>query len=282
MDGFIGQSSLVSWRWNDWIALVISGLVLFLVVLFQPEMYAPKLLKWKAAKSRRLAGEDQYESEVEIREVTFVRRLGRAVYLYQHCLFMFHAIHCLHSSIAYCHIYHPLHVSNAYTLIFTKTYGFIEHIIGRSLAGQDKRRGWHPSPTRVQVDVQDVGGPAVSFTIFLMSWIAYPGSPLGVSVLVGYGIMCIFIDIYRYIIESYVSYETSVLSSVTLIRYVASGRVVGDLLYPSIVATPVLERKMLTPRFSQVEIGISFYKDLGVHWTLIILGCLSASQVPTP
>ena len=42
--GFIGQSSRVSWRWTEWITLIISGFVLFLVISFQPETYAPVLL----------------------------------------------------------------------------------------------------------------------------------------------------------------------------------------------------------------------------------------------
>lgn len=35
MGGFIAQSSSVSWRWVEWTTLIMSGLVLRLVVLFQ-------------------------------------------------------------------------------------------------------------------------------------------------------------------------------------------------------------------------------------------------------
>lgn len=34
--GFVGESSLVSWRWTEWITLIISGLILFNVAMFQP------------------------------------------------------------------------------------------------------------------------------------------------------------------------------------------------------------------------------------------------------
>jgi MFS family permease len=43
--GFIRQSKLVSWRWYEWITLIISGLILGLLILFQPETFAPILLK---------------------------------------------------------------------------------------------------------------------------------------------------------------------------------------------------------------------------------------------
>lgn len=61
--GFVGQSNLVSWRWCEWITLIISGAILLMLVLFQPETYAPTLLQWKAAHLRRLTGDDRYVAE---------------------------------------------------------------------------------------------------------------------------------------------------------------------------------------------------------------------------
>lgn len=68
------------------------------------------------------------------------------------------------------------------------------------------------------------------------------------------GILCVFISSYQYIIDSYESYSASVLATVTLIGYVAAG--------------------------GMVEVAIPFYRNLGVHWTLTILGALSALLVP--
>ena len=39
MGGFIAEN--LDWRWVEWITLIISGLVLVLVILFQPETYPP-------------------------------------------------------------------------------------------------------------------------------------------------------------------------------------------------------------------------------------------------
>lgn len=59
-----------------------------------------------------------------------------------------------------------------------------------------------------------------------------------------------------YVIDSYNIYAASALGFMTVSRYFAAG-----------VMTVV---------------GIPFYKNMGVHWTLTILGCISAIMVPVP
>ena len=81
-------------------------------------------------------------------------------------------------------------------------------------------------------------------------------SPLAAGVLFGYGVLCVFISSYQYIIDSYEMYAASALTSVTLVRYVAAG--------------------------GMTVVGIPFYKNMGVHWTLTILGGISALLVPVP
>lgn len=79
--GFVADpSSLVGWRWTEWITLIISGLVLALVVLFQPETYTPILLKWKAEHLRKETGDDRFVAPIEVRAESFGRRLLVALY----------------------------------------------------------------------------------------------------------------------------------------------------------------------------------------------------------
>jgi hypothetical protein len=63
-----------------------------------------------------------------------------------------------------------------------------------------------------------------------MGWTNYKSvsywNALVASVLFGYGILCIFISSYQYIIDSYEMYAASALASLTLIRYVAAGGMV--------------------------------------------------------
>jgi len=281
--GFVGESTLVSWRWCEWITLIISGLVLVLVVLFQPETYTPILLKWKAVQLRQLTGDDRYQAEVEIREVTFMKRLGRA--LYRPFVLTFSEpiiiLVALYLSVIYIILFTFL---NGYTFIFTETYGFSEGITGLSFIGigiglclatalvpviyawaeKDLKKIQAEGGTRLPPEFRlwfgMLGAPAILISVLWMAWTTYPWisywSPLAASVLFGYGILCIFISSYQHIIDSYESYAASALASATLIRYVSAG--------------------------GMVEVAIPFYRNVGLHWTLTILACLSALMVPVP
>ncbi|KAL8713281.1 MAG: hypothetical protein Q9225_006791 [Loekoesia sp. 1 TL-2023] len=283
VSGFIGQSSLVLWRWTEWITLIISGLVLTSILLFQPETYAPILLKWKAAHLRKLTGDERYKAEVEIRGENFLLRLKRALYrpfvlTFREPVIMLLA---LYLTVIYIILFTFL---NGYTFIFTETYGFSEGITGLSFLGigtglclasllvpfmyifakhnlaKIKSEGGTRLPPEFRLWFAMLGAPAIPISLFWMGWTTYPSisywSPLIASVLFGYGILCVFISSYQYIIDSYESYSASALASVTLIRYIAAG--------------------------GSIQYAIPFYENLGVHWTLTILGAISALCVPLP
>ena len=76
-------------------------------------------------------------------------------------------------------------------------------------------------------------------------------------------------------------------ASATLIRYVAA----GGMIEVSISREPIFSwiclaiRSLILNGHANSEIlqvSIPFYRNLGVHWTLTILGCLSALLVPVP
>jgi len=283
--GFIAQSSLVSWRWCEWITLIISGLILVLVVLFQPETFAPILLKWKAKHLRKITGDDRYVAEVEIRADAFWTRLTHALYrpflltVREPIVILF----ALYLTVVYIILFTFL---DGYTYIFGETYRFSEGITGlaflgiavglcfasllvplihkwakRDLAAAQASRGPNARlPPEKRLWFAMFGAPAVPISLLWMGWTNYPSisywSGLISSVMFGYGILCIFISSYQYIIDSYEMYAASALASLTLIRYVAAG--------------------------AMTVVGIPFYKNVGVHWTLTILACISALMVPVP
>ena len=281
--GFVGQSSLVSWRWGDWITLIISGLVLSLVIFFQPETYAAVLLKWKARHLRQLTGDHRYRAEIEIRDESFKKRLSTA--LYRPFVLTFSEpiiiLIALYLTVIYIILFTFL---NGYTFVFMETYGFSQGITGLSFIGigiglclsllhvpmiykwakadlvKIKEQGGTRLPPEFRLWFAMFGAPAIPISMFWMGWTNYAWiscwSSLGASVLFGYGFLCVFISSYQYIIDSYEEYSASALASVTFIRYVAAG--------------------------GMVEVALPFYENLGVHWTLTIMGALSALLVPVP
>ncbi|MDI1490414.1 MAG: hypothetical protein OHK93_001617 [Ramalina farinacea] len=280
---FANAAGLVSWRWTEWVTLIISGLVLALVILFQPETYAPVLLAWKSKKLRELTGDERFKAEIEIRDESFATRLGHSLYRPFVLTFTEPIIVsiALYLTVIYIILFTFL---NGYTFIFTETYGFSEGITGLSFIGigiglclasclvpvmyiwakralaKAEAQGGSRLPPEFRLWFAMLGAPAIPISLLWMGWTTYPSisywSPLAASVLFGYGILCVFISSYQYLIDGYEKYAASALASVTLIRYVAAG--------------------------GMVEVAIPFYKNLGVHWTLTILACLSALLVPVP
>jgi multidrug resistance protein len=281
--GFIGQSSHISWRWTEWVTLIISGAVLILVVFFQPETYAPILLKWKANHLRKLTGDERYRAEVEVRDETFMHRLGHSLYrplllTAREPIIMLVALYLI---VIYIILFTFL---DGYTFIFTETYGFSQGLTGLAFIGigiglfcacllvplvyvrahRDLKKVQEQGGTRLAPEFRlwyaMIGAPAIPASVLIMAWTSYPHIsywvPLAASVLFGFGILCVFISCYQYIIDGYEAYSASALASVTLIRYVAAG--------------------------GMVEVAIPMYKNLGVHWTLTILGCISVLLVPIP
>lgn len=251
--------------------------------LFQPETYAPTLLKWKAAHLRELTGDDRYRAEIEIREETFFRRICTALYrpfllTSREPIIMLVA---LYLTIIYIILFTFL---DGYTFIFTDIYGFSQGITGLAFLGigiglclasllvplvyvwarrdlaKIKAAGGDRLPPEFRLWFGMFGAPAIPVSMFWLGWTADPSisywSPLAASVLFGFGILTIFISCYQYIIDSYEIFAASALASVTLIRYVVAG--------------------------GMVEVAIPMYSKLGVHWTLTIMGAVSTLMVPVP
>ena len=189
-----------------------------------------------------------------------------------------------------------------YTFIFQETYGISQGITGLCFLGiiigllganaltpliyrwakrdlqKIKEKGGTRLPPEFRLWYSMLGGAfALPISLFWMGWTARSDisiwSPLAASVLFGYGkfsifqkiyetltitpgTLCIFITSYQYIIDSYETYAASALASITFIRYMASG--------------------------GMTVVGIPFYKNLGVAYTLTIMGCISALLVPVP
>lgn len=89
-----------------------------------------------------------------------------------------------------------------------------------------KEQGRDHLPPEFRLWFAMIGAPAIPISMFWMGWTSDSSisiwSPLAASVLFGFGILCVFISCYQYVIDSYEVFAASALASVTLIRYVAA------------------------------------------------------------
>ncbi|EKV08036.1 hypothetical protein PDIG_60560 [Penicillium digitatum PHI26] len=280
---FAVSAHSVSWRWVDWMTIILAGLVLILVVLFLPETYSPVLLYWKAKELRRMTGDDRYRSPLEFRKATFAKRMRVSLHqpvslLLTEPIIMTHSVSLsllfmvLYTFIAgYVSIYEleyhfrPTSTSLAFlgievgVLLSALTIPLSMWLIRREIY-RSRERGQHRPDPEISLYMGMLGAPAVPASLFWMGWtakleISY-WSPLVASVLYGFGTLCLFVSGYQYVADAFESHAASALSSLQMLRLVAAG-----------VMTFIAE---------------TMYNKLGVSWTLTLLGGVSLLFLPVP
>ncbi|KAL9468647.1 hypothetical protein ACSS6W_010341 [Trichoderma asperelloides] len=285
--GLIADSRIVGWRWVEWSTLVLSGAVLLLIVIFQPETHASTLREWQtaAATAKIISGDGEIPSAKILGDTEqasgfqrFKAKIGPALYRpvqlsYSEPIIIMISVYL---SVLYIVIFTFL---PGYTFIFTNTYGFSLAERGLSFFGLGvgfllalattipitiqsrkviQRDGKLSPESRLWFAM--IGAPTIPIGLFWMAWttrasISY-WSALAASVLLGFGILCVFISSYQYIIYTYEQLAASGLVFVTFTRYLVAG--------------------------GMVEVGIPMYANLGVAWALTLLGILSALLIPIP
>ncbi|KAL4968078.1 MFS transporter [Aspergillus stella-maris] len=281
---YIGQSPAISWRWTEWIMLIFDGLVIGLIILFGRETSGPRILYYKARFYRKLTGDSRFKtaeeaSGAEDTLAVLKRHFSRPwILLMEPIVIAF----TFYLTVVYIVLFTFL---DGYPTIFGKTYGinngltnicflglfigillamFIVPVLYKRTAEQLARDNDDGSGKMLDQESRlffaFCGAPAVPIGLFWMGWTAYPSisiwSPLASSLLIGFGIICIFLSAYMYTIDSYGHYAASALTFIALVRYLAAG--------------------------GMTVVGIPMYNNLGTHWTLTILGIISAVAAPIP
>ncbi|KAH0491699.1 hypothetical protein TgHK011_003114 [Trichoderma gracile] len=282
--GWISQAHDISWRWTEWVTIIVSGALLISLLLFQPETYEPILLQWKASHLRRLTNDNRYVSAAEIEHVTFRARMMTAVKrpfimtIQEPTIMLWTG----YLTVVYLMLFGFL---DGYTFVFQETYDLSDGITGTIFVGigvglilssalltpllykwakeeLSKIQGSEPAriPPEFFLWYALIGAPAIPISFFWMGWTAYPHisiwSPILASVLFGFGMFSVFVSTYMYLIDTYEVYAASALTMITLVRYVASG--------------------------GMIEISIPMYKNLGIHWALTMLGLIALVFTAVP
>jgi hypothetical protein len=193
MGGYISQSSLIGWRWTEWVTLIMSGLVLVLVMLLLPETYPGILLKWKASHLRKVTGDERYKAEMEIREEKFLTRLTRA--LYRPFLLTFREPIIMLIAVYLTVVYIVLFTFfDGYNFIFLEIHHTSEGVTGLCFLGiaiglfgasalvpviyswaqkdltKIKERGGSGLPPEFRLWFSMLGAPAITVALFWMGW----------------------------------------------------------------------------------------------------------------
>lgn len=280
---YIGYADSVSWRWAEWVVLILDGAVILILLLFKAESFAPRILYYKARQLRKLTGNPKFMTAHEAEHTTLRALLSKSFFRpFVLCLEPIVLAFTLYLVIVYVILFTFL---DGYPYIFARTYGINEGlsnvcfvglfigillvvalvpIVYRSTVKQLERDGDDGSGKAIlresRLYFAMVGAPALPIGLFWMGWTDYESisiwSPLVGSLLVGFSNICIFMSAYMYMIDSYEAYAASALTFVALVRYVAAG--------------------------GMTVIGIPMYENLGTHWALTVLGCISALAVPIP
>lgn len=282
---YIGPSGM-SWRWCEWLMLILGGIVTTIIVVSQPETYGPILLSWKAHYLRLETGDDRYRSPLEVQRTSLWTRLRIAlsrpfVMIWTEPIIL---LMSLYVTVLYIVLFTFF---IGFEFVFTETYGISEGITNliwiavfvgffplsgtlpliyswtvKDMKKQHAAGVENPAPTpESRLFFAMLGGAiAIPISLFWMGWTDYSSvsiwSPIIAAALFGYGVITIFISAYMYIIDSYTVYAASALSFLTFTRYLAAG--------------------------GMTVVGIPWYRNLGVHYTLTILACISALLVPVP
>lgn len=280
---YIGQSTSLSWRWSEWVALLVAGFFTSFIIIFAPETYAPLLLSWKAAILRKETGDVKYRSTLEAKEETLLRRLTHSTWRPFNMLIhnMSVVLFTIYLTVIYIVSFTFL---TGYTFIFGDIYHMSLGSVGLCFLGLDmgiiiatalavplhwkyfrdlekaRTNGHQSLPPEYRLLFAIITAPCLPIGLFWMAWTANESisfwSPLIGSTLIGVAFLGVFVSSYLYLIDSFGMYAASALSIATFCRYVAAG--------------------------VMIPVSIPMYKNLGAHLTLTILGCISLVLTPIP
>ncbi|KAJ5713525.1 MFS general substrate transporter [Penicillium malachiteum] len=277
--GYINMSYL-GWRWTAYIPAFMGYAAFVMNLFFLKESYPPVVLVDKASELRRRTKNwgihaKQEEIEVDFRELV-VNNFSRPLrLLFQEPLILAVTIYLSFIyGLLYCFL-------TAYTIVFEGVYGFnagesglplFGLVVGLFIAasyivysskGYNRKLDAHggiPVPEWRLPPVM-VGGALFAAGLFWFGWSGYTGKvhwivPTLSGLFTGFGLLIIFIQLFNYLIDTYLMFAASAIAANTFCR--------------SMVAASF-------PLFSS-----QMFDNMGIQWASTLLGCLAAVLVPIP
>ncbi|KAL9031136.1 MAG: hypothetical protein Q9196_000812 [Gyalolechia fulgens] len=246
----------IGFEWADWISMIIVGVALVFVLLFQPETYSPVLLEWRAKHLRELTGDNRYQASHASAGSLGTRLLINS---YRPFTMIWTEPIILVFSFYLILLYFVLFTFlNGYHYIFTRVYDIttsMTFIIWTAMMpGVFVAMALIPymyNLTKKAAAKAAAQGQPLQPESSISIW-----SPIVASGFFGYALVCIFTSAYMYIIFVYLQYAASALGFMTFSRYVISGA--------------------LSPA------SVKMYEDLGPHWSLTIVAIVSTIMAPVP
>ncbi|KAH8108480.1 MFS general substrate transporter [Phellopilus nigrolimitatus] len=280
--GFVSEDPRLGWRFNFWIMMMFSGVVLILGVLFLPETYAPVLLRRRARLLRRQSqGKVGYISKFDL---TRSRSLWNVLKVNMSRPFLFLLTEPIVTLLA---VYIAIAYAILYALFAAFPIVFEEHrhfspgqgglaflgiglgmIVGTALTPLQNRFYWkamEKSPTGKAAPEDRlysamVGAVMLPVGLFWFAWTSdSPVSffaPVFAGVPFGTGISTILQSLTSYLMDSYSIYAASAIAATVVLR--------------SIMACAF-------PLFSPF-----MFARLGDHWAMSVFAFLSLGCMPMP
>ncbi|KAJ5179669.1 hypothetical protein N7492_002879 [Penicillium capsulatum] len=279
LGGFIVQSDL-GWRWTEYLTGIMGASAFLLDLFFMQETYPPVVLIQKAAELRRRTKNWGIHAKQEEIEVDFTELLQKNFSRPLKILFTEPIV--LSLSIYMAFLYGLLYLFlTAYPIVFQQVHGFDKGVSGLPCLGiitgeflggifiiltqpwynrkLDANRGIPIPEWRLPPAI--VGSIAFACGLFWFGWTGFSAdihwiAPTLSGLLIGFGLLCIFLQALNYIVDAYLLFAASALAANSILRSSAGA------------SFPLFATYM--------------FNSLGVNWASTLLGCVAVCLIPIP
>ncbi|KAF8637055.1 hypothetical protein AX16_010910 [Volvariella volvacea WC 439] len=283
ISGFIIQSN-TGWRWVFWVMMAFAGACTIATAIFLPETYGPIILANKAKRLRILADNEKQASQIyaehERRDWSLSGIVHQTLYrpfqmlalepilvlVTVYLSLVYGLIYALFPALPVVFVVRRGFSTSEIGLIFLgvgigTTLGAItNHLLSRDYPQLIKKwRGFPPAENRLRGAV--IGGPALVIGCFWLGWTGEYASihwvaPALATVLVGFGIILVFISFSSYLVDTYLIYSATAFAANTVVRSAVAA------------AFPVFTERM--------------FLELGINWACTLIGLVALLLAPSP